>query len=317
MRRRRPSRPAAVLAALATSAAGGCGSVSPSVGGAGALPAPTGSLVLALPGHPGTLDPLLAASPYDQLLVRQIDEPLVERVSGPYDDVRSFPGPATAVRPAGRATQWRARLRPGIRFQDGTRLDAAAVLANAARWRTTAAGQALLPGLAAVDSPRPDLVRFFLDRPDPGFAHRLASPRLGLVSPRAMSVRTGEGATLSRSSGTGTGPFELRQRSAHQVVIARNSSWWGSRRRLGPGLDSIELRYGGSAGARARLLLEGQVQVAAGLEHSRPGSLQGNPLIDVQRGALGVVASERSVRGLEAGGVPSLSGVWLTTIAAG
>jgi ABC-type transport system substrate-binding protein len=218
-------RPGTALGALlgCLALAAGCGgSVGPSVGGAGALPTPSGSLAIALPGGPGPLDPLKATTPDEQLLVRQINEPLVERLSGPYDDVRSVPGPALAVRPSSRATEWRIRLRPGIRFQDGARLDAGAVLVNATRWRTTPEGRALLPGLVAVDAPRPDLVRFFLDSPDPAFGRSLASPRLGLVSPRALLPRSGDGATLKRTMGTGTGPFELRQRSANTVVIARN-----------------------------------------------------------------------------------------------
>jgi ABC-type transport system substrate-binding protein len=296
----------------------GCGSVSPSVGGAGALPAPTGSLAIALPGAAGSLDPLEARTPYQELLVRQLDEPLVERLSGPYDDVRSVAGPAISVSPAGHATEWRVRLRPGIRFQDGARLDAGAVLVNAERWRTTVEGRSLLPGLVAVDAPRPDLVRFFLDRSDARFPRRLAAPQLGLVSPRAMMPSSGEGATLNRSSRTGTGAFELRQRSASDVVIARNADWWGARRRLGPALDSIELRYGDTARDRARSLLGGDVQVATGIRTSDALELRGDPLIDLQHGALGLLASRRSVRGLEsARGVPSLSAVWLTTIAAG
>lgn len=252
-------------------------------------------------------------------MVRQINEPLVERLSGPYDDVRQIAGPARSVRPYERATLWRARLRPGIRFQDGARLDAGAALANAQRWRTTAAGQALLPGLAAVDAPRPDLVRFFLSSPDPDFARKLSSPQLGLVSPRALSPRSGEAATLARTSRTGTGAFELRQRSADAIVIARNSDWWGTGRRLGPALDSVELRYIPGDRERADLLRRDEVQVAAGLGKAEAAAVARDPLLEVQRGRAGAVLGlERSVRGIEsADRVPVLSSVWLTTIGNG
>ena len=180
-------------------------------------------------------------------------------------------------------------------------------------------GPGLLPDLAAVDAPRPDLVRFLLDRPDPGFKRRLASPQLGLVSPRALVPRSGDGATLARSSRTGTGPFELRLRSARAVTIARNTDWWGTTRRLGPALDAVELRYIAGSRERAKLLARGEVQVAADLDAADAAAVARNPLLEVQRGRGGAALGlERSVRGIDsADEVPALSSAWLTTIAAG
>ncbi|MDX6638697.1 MAG: peptide/nickel transport system substrate-binding protein [Solirubrobacterales bacterium] len=303
------------VAIAATLAPAGCGSsVSGPVGAAGALPAPSGTLVIALPGRPGTLDPLLAATSSQELLARQLYEPLAETLTGPYDDLRRVAGPARSVRGSSNAEIWRVRLRPGIKFQDGSRLDAAAVLANAVRWRATPAGRALLPGLTAADSPRPDLVRFFLDRSDPRFRARLASPRLGLVSPNALASAGGPGGGRA-----GSGPFELRQRSAGQVVIARNASWWGTGRRLGPALDTVELDYVPGAAARAKLVRTGQAQIATALTSTLAASLARDPLISVRgHGTTGFTALERSVRGVGfAGRAPALSGAWLTTIGAG
>lgn len=312
LRRRRLTLSVAIAATLASA---GCGSsVSGPIGAAGALPAPSGTLVIALPGRPGTLDPLLAATSSQQLLARQLYEPLAETLTGPYDDLRRVAGPARSVRGSSNAEIWRVRLRPGIKFQDGSRLDAAAVLANAARWRATPAGRALLPGLTAADSPRPDLVRFFLDRSDPRFRARLASSRLGLVSPKALASAAGPA-----SGRAGSGPFELRQRSARQVVIARNASWWGTGRRLGPALDTVELHYVPGAAARAKLVRTGQAQIATGLTSTLATSLARDPLISVRgHGTAGLTALERSVRGVGfAARAPALSGAWLTTIGAG
>ena len=167
------------LAGIAVAALlAGCGSsVGSNVGVAGALPAPSGSLRIALPGGPGTLDPLAATTHSEELLVAQINEPLVERLNGPYDDARRVSGLALRVRPAAGGSVWHVELRPGIRFQDGSRMDAAAVLANATRWRTTSEGRALLPDLVAADSPRPGFVRLFLSRPDPAPGEAARPPR--------------------------------------------------------------------------------------------------------------------------------------------
>src|SRR5207253_117257 len=122
-------------------------------------------------------------------------------------------------------------------FQDGSPLDASAVVVNAERWRASAAGRALLPGLEAADAPRPDLMRLFLARPLADVRRRLASPRLGIVSPRELT-----GGRVERPTGAGSGPFELRRAAGPSVVLARNTGWWGTAHGLGPALDQIALR---------------------------------------------------------------------------
>ena len=108
---------------------------------------------------------------------------------------------------------------------------------------------------------------------------------------------------------TGTGPFELRERSARGIVIARNVAWWGMDLRLGPAIDSISLTYVNSSAARARMLRRGAVDIAEGLAPADARALGRDPLVDVE-GARGV---SRSVRGVS-GEVPSLQAAWLTTI---
>jgi peptide/nickel transport system substrate-binding protein len=193
------------------------------------------------------------------------------------------------------------------------------VLANGNRWLSTPEGQALMPDLFAVDAPRPDLVRFFLENPDPDFPDRLTSPRTGIVSPRALTDPSGEGAQLRTDSRTGTGPFELRQRDASEVLVARNLAWWGSERDLGPALDQVVFRVVPDPGERLALLAAGDVQVADGLGQSEVADARRQPLIEVlpAEGGRGM-GLERSVRGItSATEIPSLSEVWVTRVEAG
>src|SRR6266536_5661766 len=140
--------PAGTLIALLAVPLAACGSQSePSVVAAGSEPPARGAMTIAVPSRPRDLDPLTASAPVDRFVSRQLFEPLVERLSGPYGDVRHVTGLALSVRPAAGGTVWRIRLRSRPRFQDGSPIDASAVAANAARWLTSAAGQALLPGL--------------------------------------------------------------------------------------------------------------------------------------------------------------------------
>jgi ABC-type transport system substrate-binding protein len=317
--RRLPALPVALAAMLVVFLAG-CGDDSGDpVSGAGAQPTPGGSLAVALARTPRNLDPLHAESRAEQLVVRQIDEPLIASLAGPYEDVRRLPGLALSARPSPDKTIWRLGLREGVRFQDGARFNASAVLANAERWRTTSAGRALLPGLVAVDAPRPDLVRFIFDRANPILPRQLASPQLGVVSPRVLGGGGGLAARLARADRTGTGAFELRERTRRTILLARNTAWWGTARDLGPALDQAEFRAVADADQRLGLLENGKVQVAAELGSPQLARLRRDPLLTALAGSGDTaVGLERSVRGFDsATEIPFLSGVWLTRVGTG
>lgn len=312
----------AIACALALAAlVAGCGGEEPeppAVDGT-ASPAAGGVLVWALPEVPGEVDPLLATSRGDQLLTRQIHEPLVETLSAPLGGVKRLPGLALTIDGSAGDTIWSFGLRPGVRFQDGSPLDAGAVVANGNRWLSTSQGQELMPDLFAVDAPRPDLVRFLLERPDPDFPDRLASPRTGIVSPRAFTERSGQDAQLRRDLGTGTGPFELREQDSRETLLARNLAWWGTERDLGPALDQVALRAVPDPGERLALLAAGDVQVADALGPAEVAEARAEPLIEVLPAGDGRgLGLERSVRGItSANEIPSLSEVWLTLVGSG
>jgi MarR-like DNA-binding transcriptional regulator SgrR of sgrS sRNA len=273
----------------------------------------------ALGQRPQRLDPLLARTPADSLVSRQIHEPLVEALSGPFDDPRRLAGLALFARASSDNSLWRLRLRHGVRFQDGSPLSAKAVLANADRWRRTAVGRRLLPGLEAVDAPRPDLVRFILARPDGRFDRRLAAPRLGMVSPRALRGAGRSGIDIAAATDSGTGPFELRERDAERLLLVRNADWWGTEHELGPGIDQLEFLAVTDPGERLSLAREGSVQVAGGLGSRLLAQASASPLLTVTapRDPAGL-ALERSVRGLATDEpAPSLNSVWRTTVGSG
>jgi peptide/nickel transport system substrate-binding protein len=300
---------------------GGCGSGDEEQvsDGAGGAPGGGGELVWALPEGPGTLDPLFARTPTERLVARQMYEPLVERLAGPFDDPRRVPGIARVVRPTGDPTVWKVELRPGVRFGDGAPVNAAAVLANAERWQALPELSGLPPQPQLfVFAPKPPYeVRFKLAEPDPGFGRKLASPALGLVSPPALRRGPDEEVGFGPIADSGGGPFELRERGAGALVLARNAEWWGTERALGPGLDLLEFSVEPSAGERAMALRDGVAQVASELNGPTLRVLGMDPLLTVVSDDEGIVA-ERSIRGIPPDdAVPSLNGVWRTRIAAG
>jgi peptide/nickel transport system substrate-binding protein len=280
----------------------------PSAGGGG-------TLVYAVPALPATVDPLAASDRTTQTISRQVYEPLVARLNGPYGATTVRPGLALSAEPSPDSSVWTVTLRRDVRFQDGTPFNAAAVLANSRRWTTLPKGRSLLPGLFAVDAPRPDQVRFLLDAPDPGLVGRLASPRLGIVSPQALAPQGGANSRLRTAEGSGTGPFELGAVSATRIELSRNAAWWGSPIGLGPALDGAAFLAEPRPSQRLRLLEGGGVQVADPLGPAALAAVAGDPLLATVGGPELGIGLEGSVRGLDsARAVPLLSRVWLTDI---
>ncbi|MBA2522669.1 MAG: hypothetical protein H0V25_04975 [Solirubrobacterales bacterium] len=278
---------------------------------AGATPEAGGTLRIAAAGAIESLDPLLAARRGERLAARQIYEPLVSQESGPFGQTRRRPGLVPSLEPSAGGTIWTARLRPGVHFSDGEPLDADAVLANASRWMQEPAGAALLPELRAVDSPRPGLVRFQLDRPTPDFPDELEHGELGLVAPDAMIA----GGAALRPNAAGTGPFELRESEPGRTLLARNASWWGSRLGLGPGVDQIELTEVDDRRSRGEQLENGAVELADDLGAPIARTVAEDPLLTVVGNAGALLGVERSVRGVEsAADDQPLADVWLTDL---
>jgi len=287
---------------------GGTASGLPSAGGGG-------TLVYAVPALPATLDPLAAGDRIAQTISRQVYEPLVARFTGPYGATTVRPGLALSAEPSPDRSVWTLTLRRDVRFQDGTPFNATAVLTNSRRWTTLPKGRALLPGLFAVDAPRPDQVRFLLDRPDPELPSRLASPRLGIVAPQALEPQGGANSRLRTTAGSGSGPFELGAVSDNRIELSRNAAWWGSPMGLGPALDGVAFLAEPEEGRRLALLEGGTIEVADPLGPAALRAVARDPLLSAVGGPAVGIGLEGSVRGIDsARAVPLLSRVWLTEI---
>lgn len=275
-----------------------------------------GTLTYALPSLPASLDPLASKSRLAETVTRQLYEPLIERLSGPYGQTEAQPGLALNAQPSPNRTTWTITLRLGVRFQDGTPFNAASVLANARRWQSDPRGRAILPELFAVDAPRPDEVRVLLDRPVRDLPRRLASPRLGIVSPRALEPQSGQKARfLPDARGSGTGAFEAGAGGPARLELSRFAGWWGSPLGLGPALDGVTFVVAPLADQRYRMLAEGAVQVAEPLDASGLRAAEADPLLNSVGGPRSGIGMEGSVRGISSARVvPVMSGVWLTRL---
>jgi ABC-type transport system substrate-binding protein len=310
---------AATLAALALAALAGCGGGDDSGTGGNSQLQPAGgggTLTYALPGLPATLDPLAAKGRFAQAVTRQVYEPLIAEVTGPYGQSAAQPGLVLSAHPSPNRSTWTLTLRLGVRFQDGTPFNAASVLANSRRWQSDARGRALLPHLFAVDAPRPDEVRFLLDRPVGDLPKRLTSPRLGIVSPRALQPQSGQRARfLPDARGSGTGAFEPGAGGPARLELARFAGWWGSHLGLGPAFDGVTFVAAPRPAQRYRMLAGGSAQVADPLDAAGLRAAEADPLLATVGGPATGIGTEGSVRGISSAGVvPVLTAVWLTRL---
>jgi len=132
-------------------------------------------------------------------------------------DAQGRPGPALAVAwqhdPENK--RWEFRLRPGVKFHDGSPVNAAAVAA------------CLKLGAHAAISAEGGVVVIQAEMPAPDLLVTLADTRFVILR------RGADGVT------SGTGPFRIAEwQAGRHAVLAANDDYWGGR----PYLDGIELR---------------------------------------------------------------------------
>jgi len=197
---------------------------------AGAAPA-GGVLRIGLDVDAGTLDPRLANDTTARRVIEQVFDGLIEL------DPQLRPQPAladswTQVSP----TVWQFRLRPNVRFHDGTPLTAGDVVFT----YTTILDPALrapLRGLyvpiTKVEAVDDRTVRFTLSAP---YAPLLKYADMGIV-PRAAVERAGAEFAM-KPVGTGPYRFVSWQRNS-RIVLEANPDYWKGRPKLGQVIFNI------------------------------------------------------------------------------
>jgi peptide/nickel transport system substrate-binding protein len=245
----------ATLAACAQSERDGEGAA----GGAGAA---GGTMVFGAPGAPDMFDPIFAQDGETFRPVRQMYETLVTYAPGTSD---LAPGLATEWTPNAEGTEWTFTLREGVKFHDGTALDAAAVCFNFDRWfnfdSEAAQSQAIYysdtfegfannlagggdPVYNSCEATAPNTAVVRLNRNKGAFPAAFGLTALSISSPGALQQydadrieQSGEAFTYSEYANahpTGTGPFRFDSydRAGGTVTLVRNEDYWGEKAKL-------------------------------------------------------------------------------------
>lgn len=156
-------------------------------------------------------------------------------------------------------TAWRFKLRPNVKFQDGTPFNAAAVAAALQRAQLEPLGCAIRSSKLGnnpyatklVDDLTIDVVG---RNPDPIVPYRMAVVDIG--SPAATP------ADKKTQIPVGTGPFKFeRWTKGREVVLSAVEGYWGAK----PSVGRVEFTWRGESAVRAAMVDTGEAHLAFGI----------------------------------------------------
>src|SRR5262245_13772105 len=217
-----------------------------------------GTFIFAGAGNPRNFDPIFNDDGESLRVVRQIYDTLIQNKPGTAD---LEPGLAESWEHDAAGKVWTFHLRKGVKFQDGTAFDAAAVCFNFDRWfnmqgdaaqslmayyadvfegfKTNSSdsfGDPVYNNCAAKDANTAVVTINKYKGAFPG-AFTLAS--FSMASPKALGdhganvvTKNGDAFTFSDYANkfpTGTGPFKFVgwDKSTNQITLQRNNDYWG------------------------------------------------------------------------------------------
>src|SRR5947209_5691524 len=196
---------------------------------------PLDVFVVGMEAEPPGLDPGQALGLHTLRVTAEIFETLVATA---VDSTDIVPGLAESWTTSPDGLVWTFKLRKGVRFHDGTPLDAAAVKftfdrvidpshphAKSGKWSFVAG---YLSSVKSVDAPDPLTVRLNLKYPTSSLPALLALPNCAIVSPTAFAKDPA--GFDSRPVGSGRYRFETWERGS-RLVLKRNDDYWGSKGR--------------------------------------------------------------------------------------
>lgn len=177
------------------------------------------------------------------------------------------------------------KLRPGVRFHDGTKLDSAAVKAAFERRAALKAPPVgLIFGVKRVRTPDARTVVVELEQPNPVFPHMLASSwGLKIISPTAIN-RHDKGDHAARwlaQHAAGTGPYKLTAyEPGRRFELRRFPGYWGSK----PSFARIEIPVIADIGNQRLQLESGDLDmIVSGIPAGEVKTLESNPELEVDR----------------------------------
>lgn len=194
-------------------------------------------------------------------------------------DMQIVPRLARSFEVSADGNAWTFKLRPGVKFSDGSAFTARAVkftLERAMVKETASPHRSLLLTVDRVETPDDLTVRIVTKAPNPELLVNLASPGMSVLSPEATTKYSLK--DYGRHP-VGTGPYRLEEWTpGDRVVFVPNPHYWGNR----PKLDRIVYRPVPEAGVRAAMLRTGEADIVVKLTPEDLKALEADPNITVR-----------------------------------
>jgi peptide/nickel transport system substrate-binding protein len=265
-----------------------------------------GTLVVAVAQDMGTTDPVLSDDIQVPYVATQVMQGLMEL---PYGKVAT-PVPVLAkAQPAvtNGGKVYTFSLRQGVKFQDGTPFNAAAVKYNFERWISlpkslqsyalyvgTTIGFGSSSVIKSIDVLGTYKIRFVLKRPVSAFLDYLSLPYLFISSPTALKAGGADNSItnfskISYAQGgkdamVGTGPYKFSSWTrGSQIVLTKNPDYWNKTQAART--DRIVMDVVTDPQALLNGIESGQYDIAEQVEPSQLASLQGNSNVQIVKRA--------------------------------
>ena len=247
------AKPTTAPAAAPTAAAAAPIATSP----AAAQPAAAGggAITFAIPAEPQTFDPAIEVAGPGYRVMKQTYEGLLAYKSNTTD---LAPALAASWTVATDGTSIDLKLRSGVKFHDGSALDAETVKASIDRTKAVNKGGAFfLQALKEVQVVDPMTVRLVATQPSVSLLYGL--PKV-YITGKAHLADGDKGAAYFATSINGTGPFKLsRWDKGQQIVFDRFADYWGGW--SGSHVDQLIERVVPETGTQQLLLEKGDAQL--------------------------------------------------------
>ena len=216
---------------------------------------PSGTLTVALPAEPATLDPHKGNTRYNYLFNSNMFEGLMVR----NDKADLVPGIAESYTVSPDGLTYTFTLRKGVRFHDGSTLTAEDVKFSIERAINPATKNPLLSFIRTIDKVEildANRVALTLKEKDAIFLKKLTFA--GWIVPRAYLQQVGEDGFARRP--IGTGPFRFVSRSiSERIEMQANEQHWG----WVPKVRTLVLRTVPEDAVRLGMLQTGEADIVA------------------------------------------------------
>ena len=271
-----------------------------------------GTLVFAGAADPVVLDGALVSDGESLRVITQIFETLVALKPG---TTEPEPGLAESWESNADGTVWTFKIRQGVKFHDGTDLDAEAVCFNFDRWynfkgplqnpSATYYWQVVFGGFSTFNkdsgAPKESLYKsceatdastavLTLTKPSATFIPALSQQAFSIASPKALQDYKADDGTVDadgvfQPTGTfgtehpiGTGPFKFKSWTRNdRLVIERYDDYWGEKAKL----DEVIIRPIADNAARLQALQTGEIQGYDLVEPQDIATIEGDSSLQV------------------------------------